>query len=361
MRLDALAERIGATLTGDGSAEVAGVAGLREARAGQVSFLTNAKYVRQLADSHATAVIVGERVEVPDGISVLRAGDPYYAYRQAVVALHGFRKHAQQQPQLDSGPKATGPRSTAQTASTGVPPPPGDDPSIHPAAHVDPSANVGRGTVIYPGVYVGPRCTIGVDCILYPGVVLYDDTVLGDRVILHGNTTLGHDGYGFATHKGVHHKIPQIGNVVIEDDVEVGANCSIERAATGATRIGAGSKLGSGVVVGHGTTTGRGCLLVAQTGIAGSCTLGNYVVLGGQVGMAGHLTIADQVRVGGKGGIIGDIRESGDYLGTPAMPLREALKLFGTFPNLVKRLRRIERKLDLKALQDPLGGKPQND
>src|SRR4029078_7448949 len=156
-------------------------------------------------------------------------------------------------------------------------------------------------------------------CILYANVVLYDDCVIGDRVIIHANTAVGSDGYGYATHKGEHHKIPQIGNVVIEDDVEIGACCSIERAALGAPHIGRGTKIDQLVVVGHGSHIGPHCLLVAQTGIAGSVTLGHHVTLAGQTGVAGHLKIGDQVTVGAQSGIISDIDDQSTVVGSPAL------------------------------------------
>src|SRR6185503_17269636 len=161
----------------------------------------------------ATAVIVSPGVTGPDGLALLKTKDPYYAFTKAVVRLHGYRQHPHQ--------------------------------GIHPAAHVDPTAAVGEGTVIYPGVYVGPRVRIGRDCILYPNAVIYDDCVLGDRVILHAGAVIGADGYGYASRRDDdnvvrHHKIPQMGNVVLEDDVEVGANSAIDRAVMGTTLIGRG-------------------------------------------------------------------------------------------------------------------------
>ena len=172
--LQQLADEIGTELQGDGSAEVSSVDTLEAAKAGQLSFLSNPKYEKQLATTRATGVIVGERVKA-DGLNLLRAKDPYLAHQKAVVALHGFRKHP----------------------FTGV----------HPAANVDPSAKVGAGSVIYPGAYVGAGSRIGKDCILYPNSVVYDQCVLGDRVILHAGAVIGADGFGYATNAGVHHKI----------------------------------------------------------------------------------------------------------------------------------------------------------
>ena len=205
-----LAAAISAEVVGDGSRTVSAARALEDAGPGDVSFLSNPKYIKQLESTRAAAVIVSPAVN-SDGITLLKAKDPYYAFAQTVVKLHGYRKH-----------------------------PHG---GIHPSAYVDPTASVGDGTILYPGVYVGPRARIGHDCILYPNVVVYDDCVLGDRVIVHANSAIGADGFGYATHEGIHYKIPQIGNVLIEDDVEIGAGCCIDRAALGSTVIGQGTKL----------------------------------------------------------------------------------------------------------------------
>jgi UDP-3-O-[3-hydroxymyristoyl] glucosamine N-acyltransferase len=280
MRLDELATKINAELVGDGSIQISTVAPLDSAGAGQLGFVSNPKYAKQLLTTSASAVVVSPALK-SDRMALLKAKNPYYAFREAVVVLYGFRKHP----------------------FTGV----------HPAAHVDPSASIGPGCTIYPGVFIGPRVRIGRDCILYANVNIYDDCQLGDRVIVHAGATLGVDGFGFATEAGVHHKIPQIGNLIIEDDVEIGANCSIERGAISSTIIGRGTKIDNSVVVGHGTKVGEHCLFVAQVGIAGSATIGHHVVLGGQTGVAGHITIGDGAMVGAKSGVSGTHQAPGAF------------------------------------------------
>ena len=317
MTVDELAGEIGAEVVGDGSQQVTSAATLEEARAGQVSFLANAKYAKQIDQTSATAVIVAPSVVTTKPIALLKTPDPYFAFMKAVVRLHGHRKH----------PHA----------------------GVHKSAHVDPSASVGENTVIYPGVYIGPRVKIGRDCILYPNVTIYEDCVLGERVIVHAGTSIGTDGYGYATHKGVHHKIPQIGNVVIDDDVEIGACCSIERAALGSTTIGKGTKIDQLVVIGHGSRIGEHCLLVAQTGIAGSVTLGHHVTLAGQSGVAGHLHIGNQVTVGAQSGVISDIADQQALMGSPAMPVSHARRvymLFTQLPDLVERIKALEQQVE---------------
>lgn len=323
MKLAELAAAIDAEVLGDGEVEVHAVAPIERAGPGEVSFLANAKYIKQLSTTRASAVIVGGNVRT-DAVTLLKTRDPYFAFSKAIVALHGHRRHPFQ--------------------------------GVHPRAHVEPSAAVGEGTVIYPGCYVGAGARVGRDCILYPNVVIYEGCVVGDRCILHAGVVIGADGFGFATHAGVHHKIPQIGNVVIEDDVEIGPNSTISRAAMDSTIIGRGTKIDQGVVVGHNVRVGEHGLLVAQVGIAGSATLGRHVTLAGQVGVAGHLKIGDNVQVGGKSGVMHDLEEPGGYVGTPAMPFAQARRVYSIFtelPELQKRVKELEQRLaELSAEED---------
>ena len=317
MRLDELAAAVGADLEGDGSVEVAGVATLDDAGEGDVSFLSNAKYADRLAGTRAGAVCVGPGVEA-GGKNLLRSANPYLTFCQCVVALVGHRRHPHE--------------------------------VVHPLAHVDPTASVGEGTTIYPFCYVGPRATIGRDCTLYANVTVYDDCVLGDRVTLHAGCVIGQDGFGYATDAGVHHKIPQAGNAVIESDVEMGAGCCVDRATLGSTVVGAGSKFSNLVTIGHGSKIGSGALFVAQVGVAGSVTVGRHATFGGQVGVAGHLTIGDDVSAGAQSGISGDVASGTKVLGSPAVPLargRRVAVLTTQLPELLERIKRLEKKLEV--------------
>ena len=315
-----LAAEIGAVVEGDPQVTVSSVNTLEEATVGQVSFLSNARYVRLLETTRASAVIVAPQVR-SSRVALLKTPDPYFAFTKAVVKLHGYRNHPHQ--------------------------------GIHPAAHVDPTASVGEGSVLYPGVYVGPRARIGRDCILYPNVVVYDDCVLGDRVTVHAGCSIGHDGFGFATAKGpdgvvAHHKIPQVGNVVIEDDVEIGANCAIDRATLGSTVIGRGTKFSNLISIGHGARIGPHGLLVGLVGIAGSTKLGQYVTLGGQVGIAGHLEVGDRVTVAAQSGVINDVEPGVTLIGSPAMPAAQARRVYTVFtqlPELLERVKKLEQLL----------------
>ena len=311
---------------------------LEAAGEGDVSFLSNPKYAKHLATTRATAVIVAAAtasagVEVSPGTVLLKTTDPYYAWTLAVVRLHGHRRHPHR--------------------------------GVHPAAHVDPSAQIGEGTVIYPGAYVGPGTRVGRDCIIYANAAVYDECVLGDRVIVHANASIGPDGFGFATHKdpdGVwrHHKIPQVGNVVLEDDVEVGSNTSIARAAIGSTVIGQGTKVDNQVAIGHGVRVGPHCLLVAQVGIAGSTTLGHHVTAAGQVGIAGHLKIGNAVTMAAQTGVGFDIEDQATIMGRPSMPIGRARRVFSLYtqlPEIVARIKQLEQ--DVGELSD--AGEPAGD
>lgn len=316
MLLQQLAERLGAQLQGDGKVEITGVGTLDEATPSQVSFLANRRYAHKLRTTRAGAVCVTPNT-VDDRLNLLKVKDPYFAFQQAVVLLVGHRKH-----------------SFA---------------GIHPQSFVDPTASVGQGSVLYPFSFVGPRARIGRDCILYPGACVYDDCILGDRVILQANAVVGMDGYGFATHEGVHHKIPQTGNAVLEDDVELGAGATVARAMSGSTVIGKGSKLGDLVTVGHNARIGPHALLVAQVGIAGSTVIGHHATLAGQVGVAGHLALGDHVTVGAQAGVAGDVESNAILLGSPAIPYHQARRAYtalAKLPELIERVRELERQVE---------------
>ena len=311
-----LAEKIGATVVGDGGLAVSSMGTLEDAQAGQVSFLSNPKYEKLLETTQASAVIASKTTR-SRRVTILRCEDPYYAFMQAMVLLHGYRKH----------PHA----------------------GVDPQAHVDPSAKLGAGCVIYPGAFVGPRAVLGDGCVLYPNAVVYDDCILHNRVILHAGAVIGQDGFGYATHKGVHHKIPQAGIVELHDDVEIGANVTIQRAALGKTSIGAGTKISDLVAIGHGASVGEHGLLVSLVGIAGSTKIGHHLTIGGQAGVAGHLVWGDRVTIAARGGVIADAADGTVLYGAPATPAphgRKGLTVLGQLPELAERVRQLEKEVE---------------
>jgi UDP-3-O-[3-hydroxymyristoyl] glucosamine N-acyltransferase len=315
MTLGELAERIGAVLEPGSAAKVQvdGCATLAGAGPRQVAFLTNPRYGDQLATTQAAAIITAPATPTAGKVRLV-ADDAYFAFRKAMVALHGR---------------------------------PSPTPGVHASASVDDAARIGAGTSVGPGCVIEANVVIGRDCAIGPNVVVYRDCILGDRITLHAGCVIGVDGYGYATHGGAHHKIPPAGNVVIEADVEMGANCVIERATLGSTVIGEGTKFADAVVIGHGSRVGRHNLFVAQVGLAGSVVTGDYVAIGGQSGIAGHLTIGDRAQVAAHSGVMTDVPPDTRYGGTPAQPLGDAKRSIVAaqrLPELFERVRKLERK-----------------
>lgn len=336
-----LAHRIGAVVRGDGSVQVTGCAPIDRASAEDVTFIANIKYRKYLQTTKAAAVVVDAATDCPPGLTSLVADDPYFAFRNAIVALHGFRQHPEPM-RASAGGGVSDLACVHETASIG------DGAVIHPFAVVEDGAQVGPNSVLYPGSYVGSNARIGEACLLYPNAVVYERCIVGNRVSIHSNSVVGQDGFGYATHAGEHHKIPQTGIVVIEDDVELGAGCAIERAAMGETRIGKGTKFADLISIGHGTTVGQHCLFVSLVGVSGSVEVGNYVALGGQVGVTGHLSIGDGVQAAGKTAIVHDVPPGQAVGGVPAVDLKQAkrnalagMDLYG----LSQRVKQLEKRL----------------
>lgn len=322
-------------LRGDASRPIRCVATLEDAAAGDVSFLSNPKYEKMLQTTRASAVVVRPDLEAPDHLQLIRVADPYAAITVLIVKLHGYRQHRRVPPDRSR----TNIHETARI---------GENATIHPGVTVAEEVVIGRDAVIYPGCYIGPRCRIGDHLLLYPNVVLYDETVVGDRVTIHSNTTIGEDGLGYAPVDGKWVKIPQIGHVELADDVEIGANCSIDRATLGKTRVGRGSKLSNLIAIGHGTHIGEHCLLVAQVGLAGSVSVGNHVTMAGQVGVVGHIRIGDNATLGAKAGVTNSVPDGETVLGAPAIPIRDMKRqvvYLQRLPDLSDTIKRLEKQV----------------
>ncbi len=340
MTLSKLAALLGGELTGDGRRIVRGMAPIEAAREDQVAFQANPRYEKHVEATKAAAVIVAAGYAGP-GESLIRCKDPYFAFRQAMVAFEGFR-----QPPFEGIDARADIHPTAEI---------GEGVRIAAFVTVAKGCRIGPRSVLYPGAYVGEGCRIGADCTLYPSVTLYNKSVLGDRVTIHAGSSIGQDGFGYATHAGKHEKIPQAGWVELEDDVEIGACCAIDRATMGATVIGAGTKFSNLIAIGHGTRMGRACLMVAQSGIAGSTTVGNYCIFAGQSGVVGHIKIGDGVRVAAQSGVTGDLAPGAEVLGSPAMDraqARRAMMSTARLPDLRRHIQRLVR--EVKALKEQM-------
>ena len=332
MNLGKLAEALGCEVRGDAAVEVTRVRGLAEAGAGDLTFLANPKYLPLLEKTQASAVIVSASVATP--LPALLSENPYLTFAKAVDLLHA-------RPRPAAGVHPSAQVDPTATLAAGV--------HVGPLCVVGAGASVGERTELRAQVFVGDGATIGADCLLHSGVHLRDGCRLGDRVVVQDGAVIGSDGFGFAKDKeGRYNKIPQVGIVVVEDDVEIGALTAIDRAALGETRIGRGVKIDNLVQVGHSVTIGENTVLAGQVGIAGSTRIGRNVVLAGQVGIAGHLTVGDGVIATAQTGIPSSVDPGTVVSGTPAIDNRAWLKssaVFARLPDLQKRLRAVERKV----------------
>jgi UDP-3-O-[3-hydroxymyristoyl] glucosamine N-acyltransferase len=338
MKLAELANKLDARLIGPGDIEIHGVAAIDDARGSDISYLSDTRHLRDAENCRAAAVIVPENLAASGlRMPLLAVKNPRYAFARALAVLHGS-------PYVPGGLS-----ERAEIASSAMI---GREATIHPFAVVAEGAKIGDRVTLYPGVYVGKGSVVGDDAVIYPNVSIREGVVIGSRVIIHGGAVVGSDGFGFVTDGGVHHKIPQVGGVIVEDDVEIGANCAIDRATLGNTVIKQGTKIDNLVHIAHNVTVGEHCLLAGQVGIAGSTTLGNYVVLGGKAGAADHITIGDRVMAGGGSAITRDVEPGQIIAGHNAMPLREWLKVQAVLPRLPeikKRIAEIERLLRGKS------------
>ncbi len=338
--LGELAEYVGGRVCGDHNVRIRSASTLARAGEGDISFLTNRKYEKQLRTTKASAVIVGKEAPATS-VPLLIAEDPYYAFMQIMVLLHGHRKHKK----VGISPRA----SISDSAKIGV------DCHIHDFVTIADNVKIGDGCIIYPSVHIGQGVQIGNDSIVYPNVTIYDGCKIGNRVIINANSTVGEDGFGYATHKGIHHKIPQTGIVIIEDDVEIGACCGIERGTLGDTVIGQGSKLGDLVTIGHGTRIGPHCLLVAQVGIAGSTNIGHHCIVGGQVGIVGHINIGNNVTIAAQAGVINNIPDGKVMLGAPAIDANQGRRAYGMIqylPEMRQSIRNLQNQIKQITLPD---------
>ncbi len=333
LKLREVAERLACRLDGDGDVDVNRVAGIDVAQAGDLTFFTNSRYASALRSTQATAVILADEAEAAP-CPMLRSATPYLAFARA---LGLFADEIKPAPGVDPA------TSIAHDVSLG------EAVSIGPFVSIGSGASVGPRTIVHPGVHIGPGAVIGADCVLHSHVAVRERVVIGDRVIVQNAAVIGSDGYGFAQRPdGTHEKIPQLGDVVLEADVEIGAHVAIDRPAVGETRIRAGAKIDNLVQIGHGVQVGRNVLLAAQVGIAGSTTIGDSVVLAGQVGVNGHVTIGEGTRATGQTGITRSVPPGSFISGLPAIDnraWRKAATSFQMLPTLRKKVAVLERRL----------------
>ena len=326
-----LAQFLGGTVIGDENREISDVKGLAEAGSDDISFAVE-PYTEYLPQVHAGAVITEKEYPAGDN-TLVHVENPRLAFSKLLELFH--------------------PRQSVKQG-------------IHPTAVVDESANIGEntavmayavigknvrigaGSVIYPYVFIGDNVTIGANAAIYPGAVIMENTVMGDNAVIRAHAVIGGEGFGFATKDGKHTRIPQIGNVTIGDDVEIGACTTIDNGTLGSTKVGRGTKIDNLVHLGHNVEIGEDCFVIAQTGIAGSTKVGNHVIFAGQTGCTGHITIGDNVTFAGKSGIVGNVASNTVNAGFPARPHIEWSRTqvyIKKLPDLAKTVKALEKRI----------------
>jgi UDP-3-O-[3-hydroxymyristoyl] glucosamine N-acyltransferase len=331
--LEELAGLIGGKVAGDGSVMISGVSGIREAREGEITFLADPRYDKFLETTQASAVIAGS---VPEGETrpLILSDNPYLTFIKAVEYFV---------PDKNNYPRTVHPAAVVSEEATL-----GENVGIGACAVIEEGARIDNGTLILAGSFIGKDTRIGENCLIYPNVTIREEVEVGDRVIIHSGAVIGSDGYGFAKDGDVYRKIPQVGNVVIEADVEIGANVTIDRAASGTTRVGCGTKIDNLVMIGHNVVIRENCAVVAQVGIGGSTEIGRGVTLAGQAGVAGHLKVGEGAVVAGQSGVLRDVAPGTMVSGYPAREHSQARKAFASLqrlPDLIKKVAELAERI----------------
>jgi UDP-3-O-[3-hydroxymyristoyl] glucosamine N-acyltransferase len=326
---------------GDPLALVDSAADITSAYKGQVTQLTNSKYTRYIKESSATACFVAEDCHLDDApkqLGLLFCKDPEMSFIKAVRLLHPaptHQSHIAQQAVIND------------TAILGL------DVFVGPFAVIGENSAIGDSTAILPGAYVGNNVTVGVHCRIHPYAVIYDNTVIGDNVTIHSGAIIGADGFGYKFRDNAHQKVPQVGNVVIEDNVEIGANTCIDRGALGNTIIGFGSKIDNLVQIGHNNKVGKHVIMCGLTGVSGSCNIGDYAILAGSSGIADHVNIGQGAVIMARTGVPGDVPAGSHMFGSPAKEKKVAYReqfAISKLPDLIKKVKMLEEEVSLLKL-----------
>ncbi len=336
-----IAALVGGTIEGNPEAKVNNIARIEEATENSLSFVANPKYEDYIYTTRAAILILNESALLSEGVSptIIRVKDAYTSFALLLDKYNELMALNSRKPDIEQ------PSWVAPTAVTGT------DIYIGAFAYIGAHAIIGDRVNIYPGCYVGDYAVIGNDSILYPGVKIYNNCVLGSRVVVHAGTVIGGDGFGFAPQKdGTYRKVPQIGHVIIEDDVEIGANTTIDRATLGATIIRKGVKLDNLIQIAHNVNVGENTVIAAQTGVSGSTKVGRNCIIGGQVGIVGHIQIADGTRINAQSGLSKSVTaENAALNGSPAFDYKSSLKsqaIFRNLPVLQQRLQQLEETVE---------------
>lgn len=330
-----IADFLKGEVIGDEKAKVSAFSKIEEGKPGTITFLANPKYTHYIYETDADIVLVNNDFipEKPIKATLIKVPNAY-------AALASLMEMA-----AKSLPQKKGTEQYSFISSTAKVP---EDVYIGSFAYVGENVELGENTKIYPHSYIGDGAKIGKNVVIYSGVHVYHNCVIGDNCILHSGCVIGADGFGFSNEDGVYHKIPQMGNVVIENDVEIGANTTIDRAVMGSTIIRQGVKLDNLIQIAHNCEIGKNTVMAAQVGVAGSTKIGENCVLGGQVGLGGHITIGSKTQIGAQSGIISNIKEGSEIMGSPAMPVKSFLKssiITPKLPDMYKQIGALEKEL----------------
>lgn len=328
-----IAALVGGSAAGETTRRIERIAPLRSAGPDALSWLGHSKYANELAATRAAAVLIPESCDPPAGLTVIRVADPDLALCKVLSELAPIRDRVE-----------PGIHPTAVVADDARV----EGAAIGPHAVVGRRSTIGENTQLHAGVFIGENVAVGRDCVLWPNVVIREGTVIGDRVVIHPNATIGADGFGYLQRDGRHVKIPQVGTVVIEDDVEIGANSCVDRARSGVTRIGRGTKIDNLVQIAHNVEMGPHCIVVALSGLGGSCVVGDHVMIGGSVGISDHVRIGRGAMIAAKAGVPGDVADGQRVAGIPAMEARRfwrLVSLMSKLPEWPRELRAIEERL----------------
>jgi UDP-3-O-[3-hydroxymyristoyl] glucosamine N-acyltransferase len=342
IRLKEIAEKIQGDLRGDGLLAITDISGIQEAKEGDITFLVDNSFKKYLKECKASAIILGKDIN-PDEFkskNIIITKNPALAFAKVIEIFH---------------PRKINEKGISPSAFIAKTSQISDEATIYPYAYIGEKTIIEKKAVIYPFVHIGDEVTIGEETVIYPHAVIYDRVIIGRRVIIHGGTVLGSDGFAYVWDGEKHAKIPQVGTVEIEDDVEIGANVAIDRASLGKTLIKKGTKIDNLVQIAHNVSIGENSIIVSQVGIAGSSTIGNNVILAGKVGVRDHAVIGDNVRAAGGTGITKSVPKNSLISGNPHMLHKEWLRLQGHIKNLPKlydRIKKIEKKLQMEADND---------
>lgn len=345
--VEEIAQIIGGEVVGDKNLVIKGISGIKEAKSGEITFLANSKYTPLLNSTKASCAITARDAESNGKLTLIKTDDPNMAFAKVVslVAL----------PKPFIAKEASSLAFVSKKAKLGK------HVSVGPFAVIEDGAEIGDGTIIYAGVYIGHETKVGKNALIYSNVSIRERCTIGDSVIIHSGTAIGNDGFGFAAEEGELHKIPQIGTVVIEDDVEIGANVTIDRARFGKTVVGKGTKIDNLVQIAHNVTIGENSIIVSQSGISGSATLGKGVIVAGQAGIVGHVEIGDRTIIAAQAGVSRSLGKDLIVGGAPVKPLgvwKRTTACIQRLPDLFKSISGLKKRLE--AIEEKVYGKAKN-